>query len=254
VTTISTRSDNWIAYRRIRHLPRFRLFCFPFAGAGASIYRSWSALLPPEIETCPVQLPGREERIAEAPYDDLLLLVDKVKHELAPLLDREFAIFGHSMGALIGFELARQLQKDEGPVPSLVFVSGSRAPSLIPCDSTLHGLDDRDFDHALVQLGGTDDAVSQDPELLSLLRPTLRADFALCEKYFCLPEPPIACPISALRGVNDPLTTWSSVSEWRIQTQSFFVQRDFLGDHFFIRTANSEITRAITEDLSRLPR
>src|SRR5262249_36980729 len=120
----------WIAAHRSSPHCTIRLFCLPYAGAGASIFRSWSAQLPTQIEVCPVQLPGREERLSEAAFERMEPLIEELSTALNTYVDRPFAFFGHSMGALIAFELARRLQEDRGLCPKRLIVSGRRAPAL----------------------------------------------------------------------------------------------------------------------------
>ena len=126
--TTATAFDSWIACRTPNPQARLRLFCFPYAGAGASIFRTWSDGLPADVEVCPVQIPGRGTRLMETPFTQLAPMVEALAQTIGPLLDKPFAFFGHSLGALVGFELARQLRRQSGVQPVRLFVSADRAP------------------------------------------------------------------------------------------------------------------------------
>lgn len=229
---------------------RLRLFCFPYAGSGASVYRSWPAALAPEIEVVPVQLPGREERMLQAPYSRLTPLIGWLAEQLGPRLDVPYALFGHSMGALISFELARHLRA-HGRGPLHLFVSGRRAPQLPVSDRTISHLPAAAFAQALQQLGGTPDEVLANAELMQLLLPTMRADFTLCETYLYQPGEPLDCSISAFGGEQDPSVSRAALAAWRTQTGAEFRLRMLQGDHFFLRGAQAQLLAAIVEDLSR---
>src|SRR5205814_4666171 len=186
--------DSWIQYYQSKPQACLRLFCFPYAGGGASIFRTWSENLPPEIEACPIQLPGRESRLLEAPFSQLFSLIEPVAQALLPYLDMPCAFFGHSMGALVSFELARYLRRQHGLSPVHLFVSGRRAPQLSDPDPPIHPLPEAEFLEELRSLKGTPEEVLQNTELLQLLLPLLRADFAVCETYAYAPETPLLCP------------------------------------------------------------
>lgn len=159
----------WVAGSRSNAEARLRLFCFPYAGGGASIYRDWTAALPPVVEVYPVQLPGRQSRLHELPFTRMSLLVPELVEGLQPYLDRPFAFWGHSMGALISFELARHLSHENRPGPLHLFVSGYRAPQLPRLEPPIHQLPEEAFIHELHRLNGTPDAVLQNRELMRLL-------------------------------------------------------------------------------------
>ena len=161
----------WIT--RANPQARFRLFCFPYAGGGASIYHAWSRSLPAEIDLCPVQLPGRENRFNEPLFTSLPLLVDALEHALVPYFDVPFAFFGHSLGALISFELARSLRRDLQRSPAQLFVSAHRAPQLPLGRSLLYTLPAAEFLRSVYRMGGTPSAVLMNKELISLMLPIL---------------------------------------------------------------------------------
>ncbi len=243
---------NWFKRNPQAHL---RLFCFPYAGAGASLFRTWAETLPSDIEICPVQLPGRENRIAQAAFTQWLPLVQTLASVLRPYLDVPFAFFGHSMGALLSFELARQLRAQGLAEPIHLFVSGHRAPQLPNTTPRLCNLTKPELLKELQRLNGTPEAVLQSSELLDLILPTLRSDFAICEGYVYHLDSPLNVPISAFAGTEDRLASPSTVAEWRGQTRSSFKLRSFPGDHFFLHTgARTALLQAISQDLANCPK
>src|SRR5581483_4354247 len=154
---------------------RVRLFCFPYAGGGRSVYFPWLSAISPDIEVCPVQLPGREERLGEPPFTCMELLIEKLVEVLRSSIDGPFAFYGHSLGALISFELARALRRLNGPTPIHLFVSGCPAPQLPPTDPPIHQMPDVEFVQALRRFNGTSEKILQNAELLFVLLPFLRA-------------------------------------------------------------------------------
>jgi medium-chain acyl-[acyl-carrier-protein] hydrolase len=242
--------NKWLQYWQRRPKARIRLFCLPYAGGGASIYRTWPEHLPPEIEVCPLQLPGREARIAEAPYSDLPTLIENLTTALSPFLDMPYAFFGHSMGALIAFELTRHLRKiGHSPLPTQLFVSGRGAPQLPESHPPTSHLPVPEFIEELRRLKGTPEAVLQNAELLHLLLPLLRADFSVCETYLYTQEPALACPITAFGGIYDTDVTRSMVTAWKEQTSSTFKVCFFNGDHFFLYKEQASLLTALLQDI-----
>jgi medium-chain acyl-[acyl-carrier-protein] hydrolase len=227
--------------------PGVRLYCFSYAGGSASIYRSWAEVFPPDIEVHCVQLPGREWRLKEEPFTRLGPLMD----ELVEVVDvtRPYALFGHSLGALIAFELARAMRRTGRPDPTHLFVSAHRAPQLPREEPTIHDADDDVFAAGIETLRGTPPELLANEELMQLIRPVLRADFALAETYEYSDEPPLRCPISAFGGLGDHVTGRSKLEPWRAQTSSDFLLRMILGGHFFVTEARDLVLRAVFQDL-----
>jgi medium-chain acyl-[acyl-carrier-protein] hydrolase len=240
------------ALPRLRDGAALRLFCFPYAGAGASLFSTWQARLPPEIEVCPVQLPGRESRWREAPLTLCGPLLEGVARALEPALDRPFALFGHSLGALLAFELARYLRRHAGVAPRRLFVSAHRAPHLPRSGVPFHVLPDAAFVEHVRRLGGTPAEVFEQPALRRLVVSLLRADLALCETYVYRAEAPLTCPIVACGAVQDRLVRPPELAAWRRHTRGPFALRLFPGDHFFVRGAAAPLLRAIAADLTSL--
>jgi len=226
--------DSWISFRKPRPEARLRLFCFPYAGAGALIFRTWSDGLPADVEVCPVQLPGRGTRLMERPFIRLAPLVEALAQALVQLLDRPFAFFGHSLGALVSFELARRVRKQYGMDPVRLFVSAGRAPQIPHRGPAIHTLPEEQFVAELRRLNGTPRELLSHVELMEIMLPLLRADFALYETYVYSSEAPLNCPISAFGGLLDHSVNDSDLEAWRAQTSMFFSLRMFPGDHFFL--------------------
>jgi medium-chain acyl-[acyl-carrier-protein] hydrolase len=240
----------WIQYWQPKPATRLRLFCFPYAGGSAAIFRLWSELLPPQIEVWPVQLPGRERRLSEKPFEHLDALIAALIGALRPYLDEPYAFFGHSMGALISFELTRALRKTGSTTgPSRLCVAGYRAPQIPNTLPLVYNLPTQKLIEELQRLKGTPDEVLRNPELLELLLPLLRADFAVCDTYTYIRQAPLTCPISAYGGLRDEEVPRESIASWRVQTRGPFNCSFFDGDHFFIKEQQAALLRVLAHDL-----
>ncbi len=213
-----------------------RLFCFPYAGGGASVFRQWSGFLPDVVEVCGVQPPGRENRIGEDPIADVHELVDRLLPSLVPWLDRPFACYGHSTGALVAFEFIRALRRKGMPLPVHLIVSGARAPH-IPEPSPLHHLPEEAFIRELNRFSGTPKEVLAHKELMEIYIPILRADLAIEERYAPREELPLAMPITAIYGTKDKEASKAVMAPWEQYTTASFELIGIEGDHFFIKTA-----------------
>lgn len=245
---MTTSFNLWITCPRPSPQARLRLFCFPYAGGGASVFRTWSDDLP-SIEVCPVQLPGRETRLREPPFTRLEPLVEAVLQALRPYITMPFAFFGHSLGALISFELARTLARQNAPGPVRLFVSGRWAPQVQKANSSIHRLPEPEFMAELGRLSGTPAEVLQNAELMELFLPVLRADFEVNETYVYTAGEPLDCPVSAFGGLQDSVTSRDELAAWREQTSGAFVLRMFPGGHFFLHSARALLLRAVAQDL-----
>ena len=239
----------WYPFGEPRVAASVRLFCFPFAGGGASLYREWRRRSPPGLDLCPVQLPGREARIREAPLRRMGPLVEEVWRRLEPWANRPYALFGHSMGALIVLELAHHARRKGHPLPAHLIVSGARPPHLREGGLSLHKLPDREFVQALRDLGGTPEAVLAHPELMDLLLPALRADFEVSETYGGRDLDPLHCPITAFGGDMDPEVPPEMVEEWRLFSSAPFESVILPGGHFFMDQCADEIIRRVARKL-----
>ncbi len=230
-------------------MARLRLFCFPYAGGAASVFSMWPGNLPPEVEVCPVQFPGRENRLSESPFTQLKPLVLALAQAIRSYLDKPFAFFGHSLGAVIGFELARQLRRENGPGPLHLFVSGSPAPQLPRRHPAIHQLPEEGFIKELGRINGTPEAVLHNVELMQLFLPVLRADFAMYETYHYAVDGLLDCSLAAFGGLEDSEVSRRDIEAWQDQTCGAFKLRMFPGDHFFLRSARTPLLRAISQDL-----
>jgi len=202
MSVVMALSNPWIECYQPNPSARLRLFCFPYAGGSARIYRSWARHLPSCVEVCPVQLPGRDRRIAEPPFTNVQLLVEAAVAALRPLFDKPFAFFGHSMGALIGFELAHYVRAELGVSPKHIFASGRRAPQMSR-EQSIYDLPKEELLAELHRLKGTPPDVLEHPDLMELMLPLLRADFSLGDTYVFSERPPLSCPITVLGGLLD---------------------------------------------------
>jgi medium-chain acyl-[acyl-carrier-protein] hydrolase len=231
------------------------LFCFPYAGGNSQVYRGWPEQLPWTVEVCTVQLPGREARMREAPYTSLPALVATLCEALLPnLAARPFAFFGHSMGALISFELTRELRRRGAPAPTQLFLSGRRAPQIRNDEPPTHDLPEAEFLESVRRYNGTPEEVFAHPELMKILVPLLRADFALSHVYAYTPEAPFECPISVFGGLQDTDVPRESLEAWREQTAAAFSLRMFPGDHFFLRKSQPLLLSVLAQQLRELVR
>lgn len=231
---------------------RLRLLCFPYGGGGASAYVSWAKQLLPGVELCAVQPPGRENRCAEPLLTGMAEMVEALKAIIPLLLDKPFAFFGHSNGALICFELTRYLRRHHLPSPRQLFVSGSSAPHLIAGQPPIYHLPETEFLEKVAELDGMPQLFFDDLELRDLFLPVLRADYTIHDTYTFQAEPPLVCPIVAFGGTEDPLVKVEGLLAWKGHTAADFKHHLLLGDHFFIRSAQALLLSYLNNYLSEL--
>lgn len=246
-------AGSWLVrHARARPDPagRVRLVCLPYAGGGSSVFAAWPPLLPPEVELYAVQLPGRESRILQRPLADLDSVLAGVGPMVAELTDRPLALFGHSMGALVAFELCRWLRARRLPAPVRLFASGRRAPHLPHDRPRLHHLPDESLLNRLREFNGTPPEVLGDLRVMSLLLPTLRADLAVNDDYRHRDDDPLDLPISAYGGSADPHVDIGGLLAWRRHTRAGFDVKLFRGDHFFVHTARADLVGAVGSALA----
>ncbi|MCA1591775.1 MAG: putative thioesterase [Acidobacteria bacterium] len=241
----------WIQFPKPNPSARLRLFCFPYAGGAANVYRTWPGSLPASIEICAVQPPGRERRLHEEPFTSLLALVQAAAPALLPYMDRPFAFFGHSMGAWIGFELACYLRRENLQQPLHLFASGSPAPQIPSRTSDTYNLPEQEFLNELRRLNGTPREVLEHPELMELMLPLLRADFSVTGTYAFSDDDPLDMPITVFGGLQDEDISQSSLEAWRQQTNRAFALQMFPGDHFFLHTAQPQLLNVLCRELEQ---
>lgn len=250
-----TQSD-WFIFPKRNDGAKLRLFCFPYSGSGAFAFRTWPENVPSQVEVCAVQLPGRENRLRERPFTRVHPLVQTIATEIEPFLDKPFVLFGHSLGALIAFELARELWHCYGVIPEHLFASARVAPQCPNRETPVYRLPDDQFIERLRDFNGTPDTVLHNKELMEMLLPVLRADFEVNESYdhTTASASPLPCSISAFRGSQDANTPYDDVAAWGEQTSTGFTLRTLPGDHFFIQSSADLFWRAFTFDLGKVLR
>ncbi|HEX7175429.1 MAG TPA: thioesterase II family protein [Pyrinomonadaceae bacterium] len=242
-------TPDWFTTPEPNPQAELRLFCFPYAGGGETIFRRWPSHLPSTIEVCAAQLPGRGRRMKEPPRTRLSTLAREIADAARPYLDKPFALFGHSMGAVIAFELARLLRRETGTAPLRLFVSGHRAPQIPKSVPSIHNLPEEDFFEELRRFNGTPAEVLEHRELMGLMLPLLRADFELIETYTYTDAEPLDCPITAFGGERDVSVSRAELERWREQTAANFFLHMFEGDHFFLNEAGPRLLQIIRRDL-----
>ena len=246
---LANQSVIWIpGLRGSRATDAIHLFCFPFAGGGASVFAKWSATFPKHITVCPIQYPGRENRWGESGFTSLESLVATMANDLAPFWLGRFAFLGHSFGAIIAFELARTLSRKGYPAPQRLFLSGARAPHLPP-KAPIHELPDQGFLNKLCEYNGIPDEVLENTDLMRVLLPIIREDFRLIEQHRYQSAPPISVPISVFGGLKDKNVPIADLLAWSSHTSKAFRSRFFEGDHFFLFNDQPKIVSNIVEDL-----
>lgn len=243
--------------RRLKPNPqaRLRLFCFHFAGGSASAYRTWPPLLAgsrPDVEVCAVQLPGRENRLSELPFTQVAPLVTALIATLRPELDRPFAFFGHSMGAIVAYELAQALVRNGLAQPSHLLVSGRRAPGTPERFAPIHQAPTEDDLLRAIQhrYQNLPELLLQDAELKAIYAPLLRADFTLVETYTPSTLTPLPCPITVFGGAADAIATEAELLAWRAVTQSDFALHLLPGGHFYLQEQSGPLLERIATILA----
>lgn len=242
----------WFFCPRPNPSARLRLFGFPYAGGGALVYRQWAECLPAFVEFSAVELPGRGHRIKESPFATLEPLVESLAQAVSPYLDRPFSFFGHSLGALVGFELARHLRRRKGLEPAQLFASGASAPQLLSRSMALRDLPTPELLARLRELDGTPVALLDNSELMALMLPILRADFSVSETYAYYSEAPFSCPITVLGGEKDEGLDRERLEAWRSHTADAFSLRMLPGNHFFIHAERERLLRILSTELRTL--
>jgi medium-chain acyl-[acyl-carrier-protein] hydrolase len=245
----SAASPKWFPALRRRTGARWQLFCLPFAGGGASAYRSWQALLPPEIDLWPLEYPGHETRFNEPAIDNARDLAASIAEQIVAAADRPFALFGHSMGALLAFETAVILRRSYGLQPVMLFVSGLGAPHLKPFRRPIRDLPEVTFRDELRVYGGIPEEILSDDDFMNFLSPLLRRDLGICETYVHAESAPLSVPIVAFGGNDDPTVPWDRMLRWSEMTTADFRVHFMPGAHFFIREAARLVCDGIAHSL-----
>ncbi len=224
-----------------------RIVCLPFAGGGASMFHPWRSAK--NIQICAVELPGREGRVAEEPPRHLRTLAHELASALEPLFHCPYALFGHSLGGLVSFELARELRRRAKPAPIRFFASACRAPQLPSRRKPICGLNDALFLEQVTRAGGIPEEIAGNREVMTLILPALRADYEMFESYEYAPEAPFAFPVTSLGGSQDGQVISGDLVAWSSQTTGQFRLRMLPGDHFFLRSTPERVIQIVQEEL-----
>ncbi|HEY7403808.1 MAG TPA: thioesterase domain-containing protein [Candidatus Angelobacter sp.] len=227
--------NKWWSVRPAKDAVAIRLFCFPHVGAGPSIFNNWPAAWAPEnVELWGVRLPGREQRLSEMPFRRMAPLIDALYEAISPQLSGTYSFYGHSLGSIIAFEMARRIRREGKAGPACLLVSAHTAPQLGLRRPPLHTLPDNEFKESLRRLAGTPEEVLQDEDLMSIVMQVLRADFEVDETYSYTEEPALECPIAAFGGVDDLDVPRPDLEAWSANTSREFSLHMMEGDHFFV--------------------
>ena len=241
------RNNPWIVVSKPNPAAELRLFCFAYAGGGASVFANWHKFLPSNVEVVAIQLPGRENRFSEAPLADLDAVLAQIVDTVGSRLDKPYLLFGHSLGGLIAYELTRRFAVQARRLPQAIVVSGKRAVQMPSRRAALSSLPDREFVSEIANYNGTPSDILDNPELMQLILPRLRADASLFDNYVYRASGPLPCPIVAFGGDHDDHVNHAEILGWEMHTSSSFSHRFFDGDHFFLHSHQAEMMRAMSE-------
>jgi myxalamid-type polyketide synthase MxaE and MxaD len=251
ITPLSSNQTHWVICPHPRPAAKLQLFCFPYAGGGASAFKAWGETFSDQVELCLIQMPGREERLSEKLIKDMPQLVDTLAKEITAFSKKPFAFFGHSMGAIVAYETARRLDSMRVSKPIHLFVSARAAPHLQENTDLLRFLDEQTFvDRLQENYGAVPEAIRKSPELRKIFLPILRADVELLEKYEEVSAEPLDCPITAMGGISDPAISRANLEGWQARTSAKFTHHEFPGKHFYIDDEREAVMAAITNDLT----
>ena len=239
-------STRWLPYGTQRTHARLRLLCLPYAGGNARMFRHWDAAMPEGVEVCPVELPGRGTRRGEGCATSMSSLVEAMAEEMEALLDLPFAVFGYSMGGLVGFELARMLRRQYGREPAALLVAAQNAPSVPLERPTASRSTDEEMISALHRSGGMSHEALTNARFMRAFLPVLRADYTLVDTYAYAPENPLSCPIHLYTGAKDALVSERGQAEWRRETSGGFAIHRFPGGHYFLREEEGRFLASVS--------
>jgi len=245
--------NQWITFPKENPDARLRLFCFPYAGGGAHIYFPWQDKLPADIEVCAVQLPGRGVRFADKPYTDHKEIINDLLNNLEGYMDKPYAVFGHSMGALLAYEFVQEIQSRKLPQAAHLFVSGRRAMHIDSASKPIHDLPEQELISELHKLNGTPQEVLENKELMSLVLPVIRADFELCDTYaHSKTHEKLDINITAFEGEDDIKASGDQILAWQELTRGQFENNTITGDHFFIHSNQQQLISILNSELSKI--
>lgn len=238
-------TDLWLVRPQRVVQPRLRLICFPYAGGGPAAFRPWARALPPDVELCIVHLPGREGRWREPVLAHADAVIGPLAEAMLPLLSTPYVFYGHSLGTLIAFEVARYLDRHHGSAPARFIGGAHRAPHLPNRHPEIRHFDNDQFVAEINRrYGGIPQVVLENKELLELMLPALRADFSVYETYDYKDAAPLRCPMSVFGGTADRFVSATEVEQWRQHTSAAFQHTMLAGDHFFIQQHRNTVLDA----------
>jgi len=247
-------STAWVGHYKRHPQARIRLVCFPYAGGGASVYHGWGTRLGGEVEVCPIQLPGRENRISETPITRMDTVANLLAEALEPYLNRRVVFFGYSLGALIAYEVAVRLLAAKQVQPERLIVAAHRAPQIRCHREQIWQLPDLEFKKRLRKLNGTREEVLQNEELMTLVLPVIRADFQLAETYdFRAYYERLDCAVTVFGGAKDQHVSEAHLRAWMETTRGEFELKMFDGGHFFIQSHMQEAVNSVGSALRVRP-
>lgn len=252
---LAGRADRrkWLQRSRPNPGASLRLVCLPYSGGRASVFNNLAADLPGDVEVCAVEYPGHGRRLAEPPIIRLKTLVGRLTDVIAADVPRPFALLGYSVGALIGFETARELVRRGQPGPSALFVAANKAPHLRSARPPLHELSRRELVDGLHRLAGAHNELLDNDELVDVMLPILRADLSLDETYTYEPGEPLDCPVAAFGGSEDWSAPRDKLVAWRDHTVGDFSVTTLPGGHFFLDSSRNRFARALAGEIAHLP-
>lgn len=247
---IHPQKNIWYVCPQIKPKTESRVFLFPYAGGGPTVFNKWNAGFPSTIEVQIVHYPGRGSRHDEAPIRSLFTLVERLAQAILPLLDKPYIFFGHSLGGTVAFELARHLRRNGLQQPTALFISACAAPQTPGPHTPVHRLSDNEFINSLKEIKGMPDEILQNREILDLLLPVLRSDFELIETYRYTPDKSLEYPILAFGGLDDPRVGCEQLEGWAKHTNTRFESRYFAGGHFYINVATEALIESIIREIA----
>ncbi|GAB3892835.1 alpha/beta fold hydrolase [Kibdelosporangium lantanae] len=235
MTGILARQTRWVARPRPTDDARLRMFCFPHVGAGGAAFNSWLDKLPSDVDVCAIRLPGRENRLREPLMDDWRAVMAGVQEALEPMLDLPFVVVGHCSGSVLAYEFARRLTVS----PEMVILSSTDGPSVRRIDDPLHVLSQRELLERVVEFGGMNKQVLDDPDLMAMFERILRADYQVIERLEYTPGAPLDTPITVIGGRNDEFVTAQGMAAWAEATTREFSLHLVDAGHYILAEAGA---------------
>jgi medium-chain acyl-[acyl-carrier-protein] hydrolase len=253
LTQIQTNTVNrWFYIPKANPAAKIRLFCFPYAGGSAAIFKDWGKTLGPDVELLAIQLPGRGARLGEPPIRSISAIVSNLAMAMIPLLDRPYAFFGHSNGALISYELAKELRRQNETGPEHMIVSAKRAAQLPRLGPITYDMPQDQFIQVLREYEGTPREILDDKELLTFLLPTIRADFCMSDTYQFRPSAALDCDLTLFGSLNDRYVPFNDLLAWTNNVSGTVTHKIFGGGHFFLHSHGSDVISSVEQVLMQI--